>query len=462
MKHRLSRPLAAGAVALALTLTVACGSSSKGSDGTGSTTAPAADVLNSAGPVTVSFWHAMKGANADALTALVAKFNAAHQGKITVKATFQGSYDDTITKYKAAVQAKQTPSLVQIYDVGSGFMADSGQTIAAQSFVDVDKLDITDLQPAIKGYYSRNGKLQSMPFNSSVPVLYINKTVFTKAGLDPGKPPTTLDEIRADAEKIKASGAAKFGFNAAIYGWFFEQLTAEAGKTYCDNDNGRTKRADAVTFDDPEQVKVLSWWKGMVDDGLATNTGRKTDDAQAAFKSGTIGMHLESTGALGGYLQAAAGKFEVATAPFPKVQSSDNGGPIIGGASLWIDGPGHSAAEQRASWEFAKFLFQPENSAFWHTKTGYFPVSKAALNEDIDKQWVAQKPQFKTAIDELAASPAGVPTQGCLLGTLPQVRALVENAIESVLTSGKDPKAALDEAAGQAKSLIDKYNAAVK
>lgn len=461
MRYRLSRTLWSGTAALALAVTVACGSSSNGSDDKGSDTAPGADVLNS-GPVTVSFWHAMKGANADALNALVEKFNSAHSGKITVKPTFQGSYDDTITKYKAAVQAKQTPALVQIYDIGSGFMADSGQTIPAQAFADLDKLDLADIQPAIKGYYSRGGKLQSMPFNSSVPVLYINKTVFAKAGLDPAKPPANLDEIRAAAEKIKASGAAKFGFGAAIYGWFFEQLTAQAGKTYCNNDNGRTKRADAVTFDDPEQVKVLSWWKGMVADGLATNTGRKTDDAQAAFKSGTVAMHLESTGALGGYVKAAAGKFEVATAPFPKIQASDTGGPIIGGASLWIGREGHSAAEQRASWEFGKFLLEPANAAFWHTQTGYFPITKAALNEEIDKKWVAEKPQFKTAIDQLAATPVGVPTQGCLLGTLPQIRALVENALESVLTSDKDPKAALDEAASQAKVLIDKYNSSVK
>src|SRR5512142_597104 len=96
MKFRLSRTLTTGAVVLALTVTAACGTS-KGSDSAGSSKAPGADALTKAGPVTVSFWHAMKGANADALTALVAKFNQAHQGKITVNATFQGSYDDTIT-----------------------------------------------------------------------------------------------------------------------------------------------------------------------------------------------------------------------------------------------------------------------------------------------------------------------------------------------------------------------------
>jgi len=460
MKLTLFRLATAGVAAAALAITAGCSGSSGGSS-TASSNAPASDVLNGAGNVTVTFWHAMKGNNADALNSLVSKFNAAHAGKITVKPVFQGSYDDTVTKYKAAVQAKQTPSLVQVYDVGSGFMSDSQQTIPVQSFADEDKFSLDDLQPAIKGYYSKNGKLQSMPFNSSVPLLYINATAFKKAGLDPTKPPTTLDEIRADALKLKASGAVKYAFNAAIYGWYFEQLTAEANKTYCDNDNGRTSRADAVTFDDPEQVQFLSWWKGMLADGLATNTGRNTDDAQAAFKSGTIGMGFESTGVLGGYITAAGSKFQVAAAPFPKVQSSDTGGPIIGGASLWIDGPGHSAAEQRASWEFVKFLVSPENAAFWHTQTGYFPVSKAALATADDKAWVAQKPQFQTAVDELAASPSSTATQGCLLGSLPQVRALVEDAIESVLTSGKDPKAALDDAASKAKDLINKYNQSV-
>lgn len=77
MKQGLIRTLMTGAVVAALATTAACGGSSKSTSSSG-TNAPGADVLNSAGPVTVSFWHAMKGANADALTALVTKFNAAH------------------------------------------------------------------------------------------------------------------------------------------------------------------------------------------------------------------------------------------------------------------------------------------------------------------------------------------------------------------------------------------------
>ena len=47
-----------------------------------------------------------------------------------------------------------------------------------------------------------------MPFNTSGPVLYYNKKAFTAAGLDPEKPPKTLDEVRAAAEKLKANGVS--------------------------------------------------------------------------------------------------------------------------------------------------------------------------------------------------------------------------------------------------------------
>ena len=48
-----------------------------------------------------------------------------------------------------------------------------------------------------------------MPFNTSGPVLYYNKKAFRAAGLDPEKPPTTLDEVRPAAEKIKAAASQR-------------------------------------------------------------------------------------------------------------------------------------------------------------------------------------------------------------------------------------------------------------
>jgi sn-glycerol 3-phosphate transport system substrate-binding protein len=461
-RRALRRTAPAGALALAL-LVGAC--SGGGDGGSGSAAgAPAKDALAKAsGVTTVSFWHSMDGKNAEALTKLVEEFNSSHQGKIQVKATYAGTYDDAITKYKAAIQSKSTPDVIQIYDIGTRFMIDAKQTVPMQDFIDRDKLDVSDLQPNITGYYSVGGKLNSMPFNTSMPVMYYNKTFFAKAGLDPEKPPQTLDEIRAAAEKLskKNGGPADYGFNAAIYGWLLEQFIASDGQQYCDNGNGRDAKATKVLFDQPDAVAVVSWWQKMVKDGLAANTGRDTKAAQAAFKAGQSAINLESTGQLGGYTTAFkdAG-WELGAANYPKLKAGE-GGPIIGGASLWIDGVGHKDANKEAAWEFVKFLAQPKSQAQWHTSTGYFPISKGALNEPVDVEYRKAHPLFDVAVRQLEGTKLTKATQGCLLGVMPQSRKASEDGIEAAL-NGTDPQQAMTKAAQGLAGQIKSYNDSVK
>lgn len=459
---------AAALLAAVALVATGCGGGSDGDgDSAGAQDAPGADALaNASGVTKVTFWHGMKGANGEAVDKLVKAFNTKNGGKVEVQAVYQGDYDETITKYKTSVQQGNTPSVVQIYDIGSRFMIDSKQTVPIYKFLENDSegLDISDIEPNIANYYSIDGKMNSMPFNTSMPLLYINKEAFTKAGLDPNKPPTSLDEIMEASKKltIKQGGkTVQYGFNAAIYGWFVEQLIAQSGTTYCDNENGRKDLATKVQFDEDPGVKVATWYQQMIKLGYMPNTGKKTDDAQAVFKSGTSAMHLESTGSLRGYLEAAKGKFTLATAPFPKISSTDTGGPIIGGASLWVNGAGHNDAEKRAAWEFVKFAATPEQQATWHTGTGYFPINSKALDLPEDKAWVAQYPQFTTAITQLHNTKPSTPSAGCILGVMPQARKAAEDGLEKAVL-GTDPKQAMTDAAKAIQPEIEKYNSTVK
>ena len=134
---RYAAPAAIASLSLVL---AACGG---GSDAGGTAGAPAKDALSKAsGVTTVSFWHSMDGKNAEELTKLVTEFNQKNSGKIEVKATYAGKYDDAITKYKAAIQSKSTPDVIQIYDIGTRFMIDAKQTVPMQAFIDRDKLDV--------------------------------------------------------------------------------------------------------------------------------------------------------------------------------------------------------------------------------------------------------------------------------------------------------------------------------
>lgn len=445
---------------VALMFAVACGG---GGSATTSTPNPLDDKASPPpGPIELQFWHGFSaGANQDATNYLVQQFNSANQGKIHVTPAYAGNYDDTFAKYKAAIQSNQLPDLVQIYDIGTRFMIDSGTIQPMQAFIDHDRFSTSDLEPNLLGYFSIGGKLYSMPWNNSVPLLYYNKDAFQKAGLDPAKPPRTLAEIRDYAQKLTIKDAAgnttQYGFGAAIYGWFLEQLTAEADQQFCNNGNGRDKRATKVNFSQPTDVQIVDWWSKMVADGLALNTGRNTTDAQNAFKAGKMAITLESTGVMRSY-QAAA-KFGLGAGPFPKPVDSAGGGPIIGGASLWIVNK-KPAYVQKAAWEFTKFLEQPANMAYWHTHTGYFPVSKAAQNDPGDVQWRQQYPLFNVAIDQLHQTKLDKATQGCLLGVMPATRQAAEVGMEAAITKKSTAQKAMDDAVATIQPQVDQYNQA--
>ena len=470
---RVRSTLRRGAGWLALTLVAATAvtacSSAATSSGSGQpgadAPAPGPEALNGTGQVDITFWHAMTGANGDALQKLTDTFNQSQQGKVKVTLAFKNNYDDTLSAYKNAIKGGQMPDVVQVYDIGTRFMIDSKSTLPVQAFIDKDHYDTSDLQPNITGYYSVNGKLNSMPFNTSMPLLYINKTAFAKAGLDPNNPPKTLYEITEAANKLTvkddAGNVAQYGFGASVYGWFVEQWTAVSGEEYCDQGNGRDNRATKANLATDKHVKLLKWWQDMVKQGLAMPLDSDTKNGDTAFSSGKVAISLESTGSLGSFLKSSAGQFEIGTGYYPKVDSSDSAGPIIGGASLWVVGKDKDDAHKRASWEFLKFLSAKDSQATWHTSTGYFPISKGALDTDIDKQWVAQKPQFVTAIKQLGDTKLTKATQGCLLGVMPQTRKAVETALQAAVLQGNDAKESLQNAEKSVESLIKDYNQSV-
>lgn len=446
-------------VALIMIFLVAC-NVNMGESAGGNKTEPAKPGTPAAsGPKKVVFWHAMGGANTKVVEQMVTDYNAS-QDKIKVEAVYQGSYDDLLSKLKASMGTSEGPSVVQMYEIGSRFMIDSKAITPMQNFIDADKWDASQLEPNIAGYYTLSGKLYSMPFNTSNPILYYNKDLFKAAGLDPAKPPKTFEELKAAAAAITQTGKAT-GANFAIYGWFMEQLFANQGAEFINNGNGRTSMATESQVNSEAGVKVLTWWKDLVDTKAANNLGRKTDDSKKAFSAGQVGMILESTAALKGLVDSASGKFEVGTGFLPKPADAKEGGVVVGGASLWMMN-NRPDDEQKAAWDFIKFLTSPKEQAYWHVNTGYFPITKKAYDEEIVKANLKQFPQFQTAIDQLHQTKLNTATQGAVMGVFPEARQIVEGAIEEVLNNKKSPKEALDAAAKDITSKIQLYNKTVK
>ena len=412
-------------------------------------------------PVEITFWHAMGGVNGEAIVKLVEDFNAAYEGKIHVNYEYQGDYDSAFTKIQAAGMNSIPCDLMQVYDIGTRFMIDSGWIKPVQEFIDAEDYDISQIEPNIAAYYTVDGKLYSMPFNSSTPTLYYNKTAFAEAGLDPEVAPKNFDELFEMARKLEVKNedgtVKRYGFGMGNYGWFFEQWVGKMGREYVNNGNGRTSYATKVMFgENGAALDIFNMWKKISESKATYYVERGgTSAARAAFVAGDAAIFLASTANLAGVLANVGTNFEVGTAYFPYVNADDKGGVSTGGGTLWMIKSGNEAKEA-AAFEFIKFCVNPENQAKWNAMTGYFPINVHAQETDTFKANIEKYPQFQTALDQLHDSaPEYV---GSLLSVFPEVRQYVEDVTEKVCQGTLTPEAAVEELVKLANDAIETYN----
>ena len=401
----------------------------------------------------ITFWHSMGGVNGEAIAELVENFNNENELGIKVVAEYQGEYDDSLNKLKSAQMGNMGADLVQVYEIGTRFMIESGWIVPMQNLIAADNYDVSSLEENLLAYYSIDDQLYSMPFNSSTPLMYYNKDMFEAAGIT--EIPTSLEGIEAIGEQLMNEGGAGEVMSFSIYGWFFEQFCCKQGLEYANNGNGRSDIATAVAFDENGAAEnILTAWKSLHDKGYAPVVGKGGDAGLADFSAGKSAITLGSTASLKQVLQDVNGKFEVGTAYFPAVSDRDKGGVSIGGASLWAlnnDDP----VKLRATWEFVKYLVSAEAQAYWNAQTGYFPVSTEAHNEEVFLANMETYPQFQTAIDQLHDSAPEY--AGALLSVFSEARATVESEIESML-NGQSVEDTVTNMSTSINEAIEEYN----
>lgn len=443
----------------------ACGSSNKNNSHSDENEAEHTQENNSSNTqsnnekIEITLWHAMGGVNGEATQQLIDDFNAS-QNEIVVKGEYQGTYDDTITKLKAAMQSGNYPDICQMYDIGTKFMVDSKFTIPVEDMYAKTNFDVSSIMDIITSYYKVDGKQQAMPFNVSTPMLYYNKDVFKTAGLDPEQPPKTYDEILDYAKKIVESKAAAYGFSQAIYGWFFEEQIAGLAQYYANNENGRKEAATSVEFDlNGTGLKVFEMWKKLMDSGYTENFGTTTADTQSAFFAGQTAMMVESTAVLKNATESSG--FEIGTGYFPRIEENKDGGVIIGGAALWLmDTKDEKKID--AAWKFIEYCTTKEAQAKWSMQTGYFAINPAAYETEEMKAFLQENPNFSTAINQLKETPVNQYTSGVLSGVATEARLLFNEAMQKTYDNTYTPKEAVDYLAKQINSAIENYNKSIQ
>lgn len=407
-------------------------------------------------PVTVTIWHGLGGAGGEALQAQVDAFNAENDEAITAEAVFQGSYADALAKYAAAVRDQSTPSIMVSNDITTGYLHDAGQTVPAQALAEAnpDDLDLEQLRPAASGYYTADGQLLAVPLATSMPLLYVDTALLEQAGVDTATL-GTLEGVDAAARAVHGRlGVA--GIVQPFDGWWFEQLSAGAGEPYCTPGNGRGgERATALSLTGEAQQEAIATLAALYTDGVALDTGTDGNDALAAFADGQVAMMLNSSGAIGGL--RAAGAEGWTALPYPLSGPEDTSGALIGGAAMWVDGPGHSEAEQVASWKVVSHLASAPVQEAFSQATGYAPVNTAVDDSPTQRAFLEANPDYAVLAEQFAGTPSSPATAGCLSGAMTGVRTAVVAQMQAAFSGSTELDAALARAEEEGTTAIAEY-----
>ena len=411
----------------------------------------------------IQWWHSMTGALGDQVNDIANKFNAA-QSDYKVVPVYKGGYADSLTATIAAVRAGKAPHIVQVFEVGTATMMAGKKVIKpvyevmAQSG---EKFDPKSYMPAVTSYYSdTQGRMLSMPFNSSTPVFYYNKDAFKKAGLDPNKPPKTWDEVEANAVKLKASGAA-CSFTTAWQSWVqLETMSAWHNQEFATKQNGFGGLDTKLTFNTEVLVRHIAKLSSWVKAGLFTYAGRTTQP-EAKFYGGDCAMLTTSSAAYANIKKNSKFQFGISQLPYyPEVKGAPQN-TIIGGASLWVMG-GKKPAEYKGVAKFFTYMSSPKVQAEWHQKTGYVPITKAAYELTKKEGFYEANPGTDVAIQQLLLKNPTKDSKGIRLGNFVQIRGIIDEELEAVWAQKKGPKQALDDAVERGNVELRKFERANK
>jgi sn-glycerol 3-phosphate transport system substrate-binding protein len=403
----------------------------------------------------ISWWHAMTGANSEVVNKIASDFNAS-QSDYEVVPVFKGTYPETLNAGIAAFRAGQAPDIIQVFDVGTGvMMAAEGAVkpvaeVLSENGYDFDK---SQYLPGIVAYYSKpDGTMLSFPYNSSSPILYYNKDILEKAGLDVDNPPKTWNEVWDAAKKIKESGAAPCGYTSTWLTWIhLENFAAWNDVPYATHENGLEPGRPELEINAPIYVNHFQALADLAKDGTFKYGGR-TSEAKQIFLAGECGIFTESSGGLGDIVKSGM-NYGIGQLPYDSDAEGAPQNTIPGGASLWVFG-GKDDETYKGVAAFFNYLSQTDVQQYLHETSGYLPVTMAAYEATKASGFYEKNPGRETPITQMMGKEPTANSKGVRLINMPQVRDIENEEFEKMLAGEQTAQQALDNAAERANASI--------
>jgi len=336
----------------------------------------------------------------------------------------------------------------------------------------VEELGYADkFNPVIlEGVQDKDGKIYGFPRQAYAMGLHYNRELFTAAGLDPDKPPTTWDEVRAAAktisEKTGKAGFATMTFNNTG-GWqLTAQTVARGGRTQVDNGDGTyTETIDNEgTKAALEFLRELRW----EDNSMGSNFLLDWGTINQEFAAGNIGMYTGGSDVYTALVRDFSTEPDIYGLTVIPNEGDDPG--TLGGGDIAVISPTVSDEEKDAAAKWIDYYYMQrllnEKAAKFDAKTladsdqavgtPVLPVLDAETEAQrvgwIEEYINVPRDQMTSFIDNISTQkPVGEPK-----GKTQEIYALLDAVVQAVLTDkNADIDALLEQANKDAQEILD-------
>ncbi|OPX16538.1 ABC transporter substrate-binding protein [Gordonia sp. i37] len=444
------------AVCSAVTLFASACSMGSSSDDTTTSAVPELGPDQKVSIVFESYNYGLAGAWTDTFNTLIANFTKQHPN-ITVKAQKpQGNSPnpagDAVSSVQSQTVAGSPPDVAQlgfgdfdftIHQLGAKPLSTLFGEAAVQANFQGDKYPYAS---AVRTLGDSGGVTYGIPFVMSTPVLYYNADLFRAAGLDPAKPPTTWDEVAADAKAIATKtgkgGAYLDCLTKSATDWCYQSLVRSAGGQVISDDR------KTLSFADPAALTVTTMAQNMVKSGATPVYTQQ--QGYEAFARGDMGMILESSSLQATFLKGAKGKWELRAAPLPAF-AGHTPVPTNSGVALYTFAK--DPAKQRAAWELIEYLTGNEAFTTIAKGIGYLPLRTGLVNDPAYlADWASKNRALLTPnLEQLEKIKPWMSMPG---NSYKQIQTNLMTAVESSVYQGADPRVVLTDAQNQSTRLL--------
>ena len=376
------------------------------------------------------------------------------------------NYGQIWENYLLAREQRENPALVQGTETLTQVLRDSGNfkplwdAIGDRASINGIGFGLDDFVPAVFAYYALDGRLFSMPWNTSAPLLFANMDILVEAGIaedlgDLDSIPATWQELEAACAIIHAETDAQCAY-WRVHTWWFENAMAQAGEYMINMENGRTGRADEVLLASEAGIELMTWWREMLNRGYFVNYGPSPGDAPSKdFATGRLALSAATSSGGVRTLNNVLNEngYTLGTGFLPHNADREYFSIGIGGGTIYLS-DGLDPEVEEAALTFLAFNALPENDAVYHLNFGYIPVRLSTEAVLLEVDW---PPAFRTALRQFAAGRA-TNAVGPLLPTFLETRQILAPAMEAIIFDSADIEETLAEAAADASAVLHEYN----